>query len=50
MSKIIKSEDYTSKTKGRKIAYVADTRHCIGMVNLANNSDILISESTLILF
>ena len=45
-SKIIKSEDYTSKIKGRKIAYVADTRPCVGMVNLAKNSDILISEST----
>ncbi|MBW3622881.1 MAG: ribonuclease Z [Armatimonadetes bacterium] len=32
--------------KGRKVAYVADTRPCEGSVRLAENADLLIHEST----
>ena len=44
--KIVKSKDYTSRIKGKKISYVADTRPCPGVDRLALNADLLISEST----
>lgn len=35
---------YLSRT--RKFAYVADTRHCRGAIDLAKNADLLLSEAT----
>lgn len=44
--KEIKAEEVTYLVKGRKIAYVADTRPCSGADKLACNADLLISEGT----
>lgn len=44
--KTIKAQDVTTKILGKKLAYVADTRPCIGARRLAKKSDVLIIEST----
>jgi len=45
-NKTISPDDTTSVIKGKKITYIADTRKCKNAVTLAEDSDILISEST----
>ena len=42
----ILAKDVTTLVKGKKISYVADTRPCQGIVNLAKNADIVIIECT----
>jgi ribonuclease Z len=38
--------DVTYPVKGKKISYIADTRPCQGAINLAQDADIMICEST----
>ncbi len=44
--KKVKCDDVTTVVKGKKIAYVADTKMCQSAVVLAMDADLLISEST----
>lgn len=44
--KTIKPEDIGIQSKGKKITYITDTLLCENAIKLAQNSDILISEST----
>jgi len=44
--KKIKPDDVTDVVKGRKIAYVTDTRPCDGALSLAKDADILVMEAT----
>lgn len=44
--KTIKADDVTSIVKGKKITYIADTKICENAIKLANNSTVLICEST----
>lgn len=44
--KTVKADDATFTIKGRKIAYIADTAACKNAVKLAENADLLISESS----
>jgi ribonuclease Z len=44
--KNVRYKDVTNLVVGRKFAYVADTRPCIGARKLARKSDLLIIEST----
>lgn len=44
--KEIMSEDLTYEVPQRKISYIADTIMCSGALNLSQDSDILIAEST----
>jgi ribonuclease Z len=43
--KEVKSEDVTYLVKGKKITYIADTAACENCVKLAQDADVLISES-----
>ena len=43
--KKILAKDVVKVTKGRKICYITDTLYCTNAIELANNSDLLISES-----
>jgi len=45
--KTIKAEDATIIRKGRKLAYVTDTRPCRNAVQIAMGADLLICEATL---
>ena len=45
-SKRIKSDDVTYKIKGKKITYIPDTSYCKNAIELAKDSDLLISESS----
>jgi len=45
--KKIHPDDVSTIIKGKKIAYVADTMPCDGAVELAKDSDLLISEATM---
>lgn len=45
--KKIDPDEVSTVTKGRKVAYVADTVPCDGAVMLAQDADILISEATM---
>jgi ribonuclease Z len=42
----IKAKDATTLVKGKKVAFVSDTRKCPNAVKIAKNADILICEST----
>ncbi|MBW2991895.1 ribonuclease Z [Candidatus Woesearchaeota archaeon] len=42
----VKTDDATYIVKGRKITYIADSLPCKNVVNLANDADLLISESS----
>ena len=44
--KLIRAKDVTQTIAGKKLAYVADTRPCVGARRLAKKSDLLIIEST----
>lgn len=43
---LIRPDDVSTVVRGRKIAYVTDTRPCSGAVRLAYRADILVIEST----
>lgn len=44
--KTIKPDDVSTIKKGKKIAFIMDTTYCKECTNLAENSDILVSEAT----
>jgi ribonuclease Z len=46
--KLIKSKDVTRLERGKSVAYVTDTTICDGVNYLANETDLLIIESTLL--
>ena len=46
LGKVIRPDDVSSISPGRKIAYATDTRPCSGVVKLGKHADILILEST----
>lgn len=43
--KVVKADDATYKKKGRKISYIADTVPCKGIIELAEDADVMICES-----
>lgn len=44
--KMIKLEDISIVEKGKKVVYSGDTRPCKNIIELANNADVLIHDST----
>ncbi len=44
--KTIKPDDVSTIKKGKKIAFIMDTTYCKACIELAENSDVLVSEAT----
>ncbi len=42
----IRPEDVTTTKEGRKVSYITDTRPCLGAKQLAEDSDLIITDST----